>query len=149
MAHTPTASDKHDESLRGRYLRWESDHRTTGSQDHEGPCPVCKATLRQVSLTGKAMRYHIVHDYQEHQRKEINHVGLPMKRNDEQMYREYGSWRERRKEQREREARRKAATMQRRTNHEPTESEQRAKEAAKRYIEDHHNPTTEPTDVRV
>lgn len=137
MSHQSTDSDKRDPSLRGRYLRWEGDHTLTGvGDDEEGPCPVCKATMRRVALASSKMRHHVVHDYALHQRKGAPHVGLPMSRKDEQMYREYGSWKERRKKEREKAARSKAASMKANAHHEPTESERRAKAAASRYVEE-------------
>lgn len=50
--------------LRGRYYAWE--------QSHEGPCPVCGAVLQLYEG-----RYHVIHDYPEHQRQRVPHVGRP------------------------------------------------------------------------
>lgn len=125
-------SQGRDDSLRGQYLRWEGDHRTTGSPDREGPCPVCGASIRKVA---PSMRFHIVHDITQHDVKRVGYVGMPYRRSDVDMYREYGSWKERRKKEREKAARSKAASMKAQAHHEPTESEKRAKAAASQYVE--------------
>lgn len=50
--------------LRSRYYAWE--------QTHEGGCPVCGAVLQLFEG-----RYAVVHDFHEHRRQGIPHVGRP------------------------------------------------------------------------
>lgn len=112
-----------DDSPRGRYLRWE--------QTHDGPCPVCGATI---GLHGSPPRYHYRHNADEHHRQDIPHIGLPLSREDQKMYDAVPSWEERKEAARQRRARkRKAAESMARQ--EPTESERRAKEAARQFLE--------------
>lgn len=61
--------------LKSRYLAWE--------QSHEGGCPVCGAVMQIVQAGNRGVpdtaagRYGVIHDYGEHARKRVAHVGYP------------------------------------------------------------------------
>lgn len=68
--------------LRSRYLAWES--------THEGPCPVCNATVRLLTAEERgvhnggagAKRFGVYHDHRAHRLEKVPWVGYPILQDD-------------------------------------------------------------------
>lgn len=90
------------QTLRGIYIAWEQHH------EDGSPCPVCQAVFQKIARERKGYRWNpmegkkyprgstdapfwgVLHDPRRHQAAQVPHVGLPMMREDEEMYANYG-----------------------------------------------------------